>query len=127
MKRISIIAGTVALLAAITLIGCDLFAGTLTITGPTGNIPYNGTYTYTYTNGAQQFTITNSGSNTLNLTGSPAVQVSPPATVTQPSSTSLAVNATTTFSITISTTGTFTVSIPNDSVQNPFTFTIKAN
>ena len=130
MKRISIIAGAVALIAAAVLVGCNLFSAGLSVIGPSGNIAYNGTYHWGAATGTQTFTIKNTGSNTLTLTGAPSyVQVSPGTSGfsvgQQAGSSSLAVNATTTFTINgTGTMSTATVSIANNSGQNPFTFTI---
>ncbi len=78
------------------------------------------------------FTIQNTGSSALSLTGTPLVTLSDSTdfTITQPSSSSLAAGGSTTFTIAFdpTTTGTKTdtVSIANDdSDENPYTFVIK--
>ena len=127
MKKLSLIAGAAALLAAAVLVGCNLFAATLTVNISGTSVPYNGTYHWGTSSGTKTVTLTNSGSNTLNLTSGPNyVTLNPQGTFsyTQPSTGTLAVNASTSFSVTANGTGTTVVSIPNSSGQNPFTFTI---
>ncbi len=100
--------------------------------GSTTTSPANGTSFGSVPQGAaavtQTYTITNSGNGTLNITGN----ITAPAgfTVTQPLSTSLAPNASTTFTVSLPTSnlGTFAgnvVGVPrNDPNNNPYDFKI---
>ncbi len=126
MKKIPIIVGAVVLLAAAALVGCNLFAGAMSVSWSGSNIAFGSTVTVNTT--SPSFIITNTGSNTLNITGNvTATSFTGGLTVssiTQPAS-SVAINQTTTFVVNLSGSGTALISIPNDSGQNPFTFTLK--
>jgi uncharacterized delta-60 repeat protein len=80
------------------------------------------------------FTIRNTGQNTLNLTGTPRVQISGlhagDFTVVQPTVSSLATNATATFTVTFNPSSwsprNATLSIPNnDTPRNPYNFALR--
>jgi hypothetical protein len=105
-----------------------------------GTIPVSNGGTYDFANTissgskAITFTITNTGSQALNLTGTPKVSVSGTnasqfVVTTQPAASTLALNATTTFTITFTpgTTGAKTASftvVSNDTKNSPYTVSL---